>query len=59
MHCALPSGRGDLISLLKRAGRVIEEYYRDGVVTVTALVPPKVAGQLRKQLPGLAAERPC
>jgi len=26
---------------------------------VTALVPPKVAGQLRKQLPGLAAERPC
>jgi len=38
---------------------VIEEYYRDGVVTVTALVPPKVAGQLRKQLPGLAAERPC
>src|SRR5947207_1784512 len=59
VRCALPSGRGDLISLLKRAGRVIEEYYRDGVVTVTALVPPKVAGQLRKQLPGLAAERPC
>ncbi|HUE30970.1 MAG TPA: GTPase HflX, partial [Verrucomicrobiae bacterium] len=59
VRCALPSGRGDLISLLKRAGRVVEEYYRDGVVTVTALVPPKVAGQLRKQLPGLAAERPC
>ena len=59
VRCALPSGRGDLISLLKRAGRVVEEYYRDGVVTVTALVPPKVAGQLRKQLPGLAAQRPC
>ena len=59
VRCALPSGRGDLISLLKRAGRVVEEYYRDGVVTVTALVPPKVAGQLRKQLLGLAAERPC
>ena len=59
VRCVLPSGRGDLISLLKRAGRVVEEYYRDGVVTVTALVPPKVAGQLRKQLPGLAAERPC
>jgi GTPase len=59
VRCNLPSGRGDLISLLKRAGRVVEEYYRDGVVTVTALVPPKVAGQLRKQLPGLAAERPC
>ncbi len=59
VRCQLPSGRGDLLSLLKRAGRVVEEYYRDGVVTVTALVPPKVAGQLRKQLPGLAAERPC
>jgi len=59
VRCVLPSGRGDLLSLLKRAGRVVEEYYRDGAVTVTALVPPKVAGQLRKQLPGLAAERPC
>jgi GTP-binding protein HflX len=51
VRCALPSGRGDLIAWLKRTGRVVEEYYRDGIVTVTALVPPKVAGQLRKQLP--------
>jgi GTP-binding protein HflX len=48
---ALPTERGDVIAWLKRAGRVVEEYYRDGVVTVTALVPPKVAGQLRKRLP--------
>jgi GTP-binding protein HflX len=58
VRCALPSGRGDLISWLKRAGRVVEEYYRDGVVTVTALVPPKVAGQLRKQLLETGANRP-
>jgi GTPase len=59
IRCALPSGRGDLIAWLRRAGRVVEEYYRDGTVVVTALVPPKVAGQLRKQLPSTAAERPC
>ena len=59
VHCAVPTGRGDLIAWLKRAGRVVEEYYRDGIVTVTALVPPKVAGQLRKQLDGAPAEPPC
>ena len=58
VRCALPSGRGDLIAWLRRAGRVVEEYYRDGVVTVTALVPPKVAGQLRKQLLSVTG-RPC
>jgi GTP-binding protein HflX len=58
VRCALPSGRGDLIAWLRRTGRIVEEYYRDGIVTVTALVPPKVAGQLRKQLPEAAA-RPC
>jgi GTP-binding protein HflX len=58
VRCALPSERGDLVAWLKRAGRVVEEYYRDGMVTVTALVPPKVAGQLRKQLPNGQA-RPC
>jgi GTPase len=50
VRCALPSGRGDVLAWLRRTGRVVEEYYRDGVVTVTALVPPKVAGQLRKQV---------
>jgi len=58
VRCALPSGRGDVLAWLRRVGRVIEEYYRDGVVMVTALVPPKVAGQLRKRLPETAAP-PC
>ena len=58
VRCKLPSGRGDLIAWLRRSGRIVEEYYRDGMVTVTALVPPKVAGQLRKQLSPVA-ERSC
>ena len=33
-----------------RTGRVLEEYYRDGTVIVTALVPTKIAGQVRKAL---------
>jgi GTP-binding protein HflX len=55
IRCALPSGRGDLVAWIRRSGRILEEYYRDGVVTVTALVPPKVAGQLRKRIPGVEA----
>ena len=58
VRCALPSGSGDVIAWLREAGRIVEEYYRDGTVTVTALVPPKVAGQLRKRIPA-EAERPC
>ncbi len=46
----IPSARGDLVATLRRAGRILEEYYRDGSVTVTALVPTKVAGQVRKAL---------
>ncbi len=46
----LPSARGDLVAMLRRAGRVLEEYYRDGKVVVTALVPAKVAGQVQKAL---------
>jgi GTP-binding protein HflX len=46
----IPSARGDLVATLRRTGRILEEYYRDGSVTVTALVPTKVAGQVRKAL---------
>jgi GTP-binding protein HflX len=46
----IPSSRGDLVATLRRTGRILEEYYRDGSVTVTALVPTKVAGQVRKAL---------
>src|SRR4030095_3208217 len=52
VRCELPLARGDVIAWLRRTGRVIEEYYSDGLVTVTALVPPKVAGRLHKEFPG-------
>jgi GTP-binding protein HflX len=55
VRCVLPSDRGDVVALLRRTGRIVEEYYRDGQVTVTALVPEKVAGQLRKEFPSTAA----
>ena len=46
----IPTGRGDLVAMLRRGGRVLEEYYRDGRVIVTALVPTKIAGQVQKAL---------
>jgi GTPase len=49
--CTLPSARGDLVAWLRRSGRIVDERYDDGVVHLTALLPPKVAGQLRKRLP--------
>ncbi len=51
----IPSQRGDLVAMIRRAGRVLEEYYRDGSVIVTALVPSKVAGQVRKALDATTA----
>jgi GTP-binding protein HflX len=58
VRCEVPQARGDLLAWLRRSGRIVEEYYRDGAVQITALVPPKVAGQLRKALP-CSAPRPC
>jgi len=48
LHLSLPAHRGGLIALLRRSGAVLQEEYSDGRVEVTALVPPKLAGQLRK-----------
>jgi GTPase len=50
LHLRLPAGRGDLIARLHRSGTVLQEEYQDGHVEMTALVPPKVAGQIRKAL---------
>ena len=47
----LPAARGDLLSLLRRTGRILEESYHDGVVRVTAVVPPNVAGRVLKEWP--------
>jgi GTP-binding protein HflX len=54
----LPQARGDLLAWLRRAGRIVEEYYANGAVTVTALVSPKVRGQIERRLPETTT-RPC
>jgi GTPase len=37
-----------LLSLLRERGRIIQEVYEDSQIFVTALVTPKLAGQMRK-----------
>jgi len=44
------SSRGGLLSLLRERGRMLKETYEEDRVHVTALVTPKLAGQLRKLL---------
>ena len=48
LQIRIPVGRGDLVARLHQTGAVLAESYHDGVVDVTALVPAKVAGQIRK-----------
>ena len=48
LEIRIPVRRGDLLARLYRAGTVLREEYLDGHVEVTALVPAKLAGQVRK-----------
>jgi GTP-binding protein HflX len=50
LHVFIPVERGDLLAQLHQAGRVAEQDMHDGGYTVTAYVPPKVAGRIRKAL---------
>ena len=50
LQVRIPVGRGDLLAELHRAGRVAEQSLQDGVFLVTAYVPEKVAGRIRKAL---------
>ena len=50
LHVRMPGGRGDLVARLHQAGTVLREEYEDGQVEITALVPAKLAGQVRKGL---------
>jgi GTP-binding protein HflX len=52
VHCTLGADEGRLLAWMRRLGRIVREEYHDGVVEVTALLPPKAAGQVRKQLGG-------
>lgn len=49
VHCTLRLDDPALYGWLHKVGRILHEEYHDGVVELTALLPPKVAGQLRKR----------
>lgn len=49
-HACFASSQGGLLSLLRERGRIIEEIYDNNQIYVTALVTPKLAGQMRKLL---------
>ncbi len=53
---SLASWQGGLLSLLRERGRILEETFQDDRVLVTALVTPKLAGQMRKLLRGASGD---
>jgi GTP-binding protein HflX len=62
LHVRIPAARSDLIAAIHRAGRVSEQALQDGEFEITAYVPAKIAGQVRKALaspPGGAAADRC
>lgn len=48
IHACLTPAQSDLIALLHDRGRILEESYDGNLIHVTALVTPKLAGQMRK-----------
>ncbi len=48
IHLSLSTSQGALLSLLRERGRVENEIYEDDRVHITAMVTPKLAGQMRK-----------
>lgn len=45
-----PLSQGHLLSLIRQRGQILEEKFQDDSILVTALLTPKLAGQIRKQL---------
>jgi GTP-binding protein HflX len=52
VDCTIDSDEGRLRAWVCQRGRIVREEYHDGVIEMTALLPPKAAGQLRKRLRG-------
>jgi GTP-binding protein HflX len=46
----IPLSRGDVLAAVRRGGRVLEEGSADGRLRIRALIPAKLAGQLRKSV---------
>jgi GTP-binding protein HflX len=61
IHACFTSSQGGLLSWLRERGRILEETYDKDQIHVTALVTPKLAGQLRKRLysDSVAAQAPA
>jgi len=49
-YACFSASQGGLLSLLRERGRIVEESYEGDQVYVTAIVTPKLAGQMRKLL---------
>jgi GTPase len=47
---SFPAAQGGLLSLLRERGRIVAESYDGDEIHVTALITPKLAGQMRKWL---------
>lgn len=52
VQVCLPLHRGDLLARVHETGRVLREQYTPEGVEITAYVPPKLAGQLRRTATG-------
>jgi GTP-binding protein HflX len=50
LQVRIPASRSDLLAVLHSSGRVAEQSLDDGIFEVTAYVPAKVAGRIRKAL---------
>jgi GTP-binding protein HflX len=46
----IPASRGDVLAAVRRGGRLLEERSADGRLRITALIPAKLAGQLRESV---------
>ena len=49
-HACFAPSQGELVALLRERGRVVSESYDGDIIRVTAMVTPKLAGQVRKLL---------
>ncbi|HEU4341020.1 MAG TPA: GTPase HflX [Candidatus Binatia bacterium] len=50
IQLSLSSRQGELLALVRERGRILKEEYEGDRIRLTALVTPKLAGQMRKKL---------
>jgi GTP-binding protein HflX len=55
-HACLSPAQGELVALLRDRGRIVEEIYEHNLVRVTAMVTPKLAGQMHKLLKAVSTD---